>query len=115
VIFCSLEQFLSRQVLTALHNPRQPRIVHLHVVLLAGLASEMEVRGGPRDVDMPVTHGGEPKRMILTGILFVADSGLERRGPSPVNARAPVVEQVKALHEEAGLLPSEAFVAQMPT
>src|SRR5438105_1574756 len=72
------EQLLARQVLAALHDPRQGPVAHVDVMLLAALAPEAEAHPFALDPDVVLPQGGQPEAPVLLRVLGVADADVAR-------------------------------------
>ena len=69
-----LEQLLAGQLLAAPDDPGQPSIVDRDRVIDAALAPEPEFQGRAPDPGMPVAHRRQAERVVVAGILVVADA-----------------------------------------
>src|SRR5579883_415155 len=76
-----LKQFLARQILAALHDARQPAVVHADAVANPALAAKGKLQARPFDCDVSVAQRGQAEGTVGAGVLLVADadeSGFEQ-------------------------------------
>ncbi len=69
-----LEEFVAGDLLAAPDDPREAPVLDADLPLLAALAAELEAQLGVLDGDVVVAHRRQAERVVLPGVLLVADA-----------------------------------------
>ncbi len=94
-----LEELLSRQIAACVDDRRQPPVLEVDLVLDAVLAAEVEADRRAANLDVLVVHRRQPERMVVAGVLLVADANQRRlqqldRGREHLLARQAALAQM---------------------